>query len=571
MLQIVCDTQKITIDETQDFIGEGGEGKLYVKDGISYKIYHDETDVIPEGKLRELSVLEYKDRIIYPQHLVYKPNGRVIGCSMKFVSNATELCRLFNSVYLKNNGITRETIGDLVLAMQETIQFIHTKNILVVDMNEMNFLVLESKISEPRFIDVNNYQTQNYPALAISPMVYDPLSKVSGEFTTKSDWYSFAILSCQLFLGIHPYRGTHPKYAGRDIEQRMIDHISVFNDDTKLPRAARDTSWIPSAYRQWLMSILEDGNRDTPPQKTGTFGSITYATVKTQDSIVITCITQFTEDIRQHVYIDELRILIGSSRMKITDTRTSQEKTVKGDFSESVFLVSPQSRRLCRLYLKQNRLQIDIPHTSQSTIELSATRVLSCGDPLIAYVCSSSKITAISLTEISDKVVVSVGISWKIVQHSKIFDGILVESAFNSTYVLLPRVLSGSPCCYRCRVEELDHVRVIDAWSRGTVAVCVVERSGKYYRFILKFSTSFETYTVMETEIDTPIMNCELAGQTLLCLTEGGDIELYSSRIDSHQNMIITNHVLKPDMPLSIEDKNVMCIHGARLYHVSMI
>ena len=44
---------------------------------------------------------------------------------------------------------------------------------LVVDMNEMNFLCLDHNIEEPRFIDVGNYQTRNYPANAISPMVYD--------------------------------------------------------------------------------------------------------------------------------------------------------------------------------------------------------------------------------------------------------------------------------------------------------------------------------------------------------------------------------------------------------------
>lgn len=38
-----------------DFVAEGGEGQVYARGPIGYKIYHDTSKAIPLGKIQELS------------------------------------------------------------------------------------------------------------------------------------------------------------------------------------------------------------------------------------------------------------------------------------------------------------------------------------------------------------------------------------------------------------------------------------------------------------------------------------------------------------------------------------
>ena len=40
-----------------DYLAQGGQGSIYIKNGIVYKIYHDIKNLIPESKITELQDL----------------------------------------------------------------------------------------------------------------------------------------------------------------------------------------------------------------------------------------------------------------------------------------------------------------------------------------------------------------------------------------------------------------------------------------------------------------------------------------------------------------------------------
>jgi serine/threonine protein kinase len=245
----------------QDFLdgGQGGQGKVYVQGNLAYKIYTERKHVHQLSKIKELSVLS-KANICKPLDIIKDTNHRAIGFTMNYVTNGIPLCKFFTSAYWHKHNISVDEIIKIIDQLQEGIKYIHSKNILLVDINEFNFLVLNRIY--PYFIDVDSYQTQTYKATAIMPHIRD---YHRNNIDILTDWFSFAIIACQLLVGIHPFKGTHPDYSKKELIKRMKDNISIFNPKVKLPVATRDFSHIPQQYKNWFIALFEEGKRFIDP------------------------------------------------------------------------------------------------------------------------------------------------------------------------------------------------------------------------------------------------------------------------------------------------------------------
>ena len=245
----------------KDFLASGGEGDIYIQGLTAYKIYQDPKKAIPEGKIKELSVLSLPN-IIKPESTLLDKNGKNCGYSMKYVrkDDTFILCELFTKTFKSQNQFTPLNTINLIKRFRETIQHCHDKNILVVDLNEMNYLVAKN-YKEIYAIDTDSYQTPSYKATAIMESIRDRHNKT---FTNDTDWFSFGVVTFNLFTGIHPYKGKHHTYNG--FEERMVHNISVFNKDVKVPPIVDDfTQTIPKAYYDWYEAIFEKGIRCAPP------------------------------------------------------------------------------------------------------------------------------------------------------------------------------------------------------------------------------------------------------------------------------------------------------------------
>ena len=207
-----------------NFVASGGEGSIYTHSGTALKIYSNPKDVIPYAKIQELSAIT-NFNVIKPEKLVLGSHNIPIGYTMKHVSNTYALCQLFPKAFRDREGLTTEVVLKLVQRMQSTITDMHKiKGLLIVDLNEMNFLV-DKKFKEVYFIDVDSYKTEHFPPTAIAEAIRD---YHSNSFNHLTDWFSFAILSFQMFVGIHPYKGKHPSIKG--IKDRMLANIPVFHN-----------------------------------------------------------------------------------------------------------------------------------------------------------------------------------------------------------------------------------------------------------------------------------------------------------------------------------------------------
>lgn len=247
------------------FKGSGGQGNIYCRDGFAYKIYHDPKKMIPVDKIRELNKLTVIPSVLAPIDVLLNTNSKPIGFTMKYIDKTDFLCRLFTKSYRNKKNISPQTIADLVKEMQRILVEIHKLGFLVVDYNELNFLTcLDYKI--PYHIDVDSYKTPSFPPVAIMESIQDHLAP-TNKFSELTDWFSWAVVTFQLYMGTHPYKGRHPDY--KDWLKMKQENMSVFHPDVRLPANCQDWSVIPRRHLDWYKAVFHDKERSPDPEHDG--------------------------------------------------------------------------------------------------------------------------------------------------------------------------------------------------------------------------------------------------------------------------------------------------------------
>jgi hypothetical protein len=238
----------------------GGEGSVYVKNGQAFKLYLDPVKARSHGiedKIKLLASLKHPN-IVAPTDVLLDDQHQVVGFYMPEVTGEA-LVRTFSSAWRTPAGFGREESVKLVEGMRETVSAAHTAGALMVDANEMNWLV---KGTEPLAIDVDSWQIGRFKATALMPSIRDYHAQAFSEVT---DWFAWGITSFQVFTGIHPYKGVHPDFAKGALEARMRANASVFDSRVRLNSAVRSFSEIPAPLAAWYEKVFQGGERSVPP------------------------------------------------------------------------------------------------------------------------------------------------------------------------------------------------------------------------------------------------------------------------------------------------------------------
>ena len=210
--------------------------------------------MIAPGKIQELGALSEPD-IIRPQNILFDDSGTPVGYTMRALPDAIALCQTFTKAYRERNHMTPDHMLKLVQKLQAGVKHVHAHGVLIVDLNEMNFLV-DTTYESIYFIDVDSYQTAHYPATAIMESIRD---RHHSTFSQGTDWFSFGIVSFQMLVGIHPYKGKHTTL--QTLDERMLANVSVLNKEVRVPGVCQPFSVIPQVYRDWYTAVFERGER----------------------------------------------------------------------------------------------------------------------------------------------------------------------------------------------------------------------------------------------------------------------------------------------------------------------
>lgn len=542
----------------REFLAAGGEGSVYVKGLTAFKVYADPAKMVPIGKISELATIT-DPNVIRPDRVLLDPKSSTpVGFTMRFVPDTLPLCTIFTRAYREREGLSPADMLRLVQALQGLVTHVHDGGALIVDLNEMNFLV-DRAHRAVYGIDVDSYQTRSYHATALMPSVRD--WKVQGhDFTEGSDWFSFACVAFQLFVGIHPYKGKHPTVSGLD--ERMRLGVSVFDPVVSVPKVVYPFTSIPPAYLSWFERVLQGGERVAPP--TDAFAAaarVAVRSIASGDTLDIAEIASFPEDIRGYTENAGTMVVWTRNAIYVAGRATPWTARLRG------VGFSPRMNHAVLAWTEGTSLRLYNATTNESIpCTVTADEVMSTGGRI--YVRAGERVLEVLLNDVGQGVVASTRVAANVVEHaSHLYEGVLVQSLLGSTFVsMFPR----AGIAYQTRVPELDVYRIVDARHAGRVLMVVGARGGSYDRVTLRFSEDYATYTVATTKDITPsgLNFVVLESDVCVHLTEEEQLEL--SAHGSTKVKVVKSASLGNDMGLVRHGGRVAFVRGDKLFSMKL-
>lgn len=571
----------------KDFVAQGGQASVYVNGGVAYKVYSDPKDAIPESKFTDLCKID-DDAVIKPEHLITDPKGKNIGYTMKAVKDNHSLCQLFTRSFRDRNGISQDQIISLVEKLRGHIEKVHAAGILVVDLNELNILVSQS-FDETFLIDVDSYQTKEFPATVIMPSVRD-YSVSSKDFSALSDWFSFAVLSFQMFVGIHPYRGNHQPSAHLDKEarflHRMRNHISVFQQDVTVPKCCYPLDQIPESFKDWLKAVLQDGKRLAPPSAHGYTAPTCKVNAVLQTiqggNIVVTMFMDLEGwAMANHAEASGKMIISMTMHDGKTAFSTGLSKVMMNGrqlFSgqSNMFKVPPLvgfTPKMC----SPIGFSLYGEHLTFYDYDRSRSEVLPFRVQAIAkseerfYIKNGTQIIELEFAELVDRILVTGShvVADVLEMASQLYEGLVIQSMLGSAFVSL---FPASKVGYQVRIPELDTYKVMDAKFERGVLMVVGASKGKYDRLIMRFDQNYSAYDLRVVKDITPSGLNFIVTDAGVCVsvTEDEKIEAFSNKKDAKGMRVVEDPIIGNTMRLMRIGGKVGFSQGDRIYTMAL-
>lgn len=558
---------KISLDK-RDFISQGGEGKIFGHGGIIYKIYHKSDGMIPSAKIKELQVLDH-NWILKPIDIILNEKNRPVGFTMKWVKDAYPLCKLFPTSFRNKNGVTPENALALTENIKILTEFIHSKDCLIIDGNEMNYLVSNNFII-PYSIDVNSYQTPHFPATMIMPSIRDWHSK---EFSRLSDWFSFAIISCQLFIGIHPYKGTHKNFKKGDIIGRMKANASIFGKNVFLPKPVRDFSHIPVEYMNWYVSLFEDGQRVPPPgvSKLLKIVQVIYEQFpQKSNNFVIKIMQEYSDTIIYHKTRSSVNIVTTKDKKIYLEKKAYKIQDLKTDIIFTPRTLTPIAINI----KKENNISLKNLYTEENiSIILKASNKIIVENTL--YLVYNGELIQINFNETSGKILASVKNSWQIMPKSSIvFNSIIYQNVLGKASLIIP--VPEKDSCMMKYMPELDSYRIIYIKRHKNVCIAIGQeiksRSAENDQLIFRFDASYNNYDcriVEKIDYDYPNFIVLPSGIVIL-INQDNQLEIFSANPRSNKVRLIKDDIIDSSMILATDGIRALFYREDKLYSINI-
>ena len=558
-MEVFVKGQKINLSQ-KNFVAKGGEGSIYRKGDVAYKIYEELKKMIPLAKIGELAALT-DPSIVGPKDPVHNAQKHLVGFTMDWLGdNMIALCKLFTNSFRDANGITPDLTTQLVENIKLKIHYVHQNKCLIVDGNELNYMVAQDFVT-PYFIDVNAWKTPSFEATAIMPSIRDWTAP--DKFNENTDWFSFAIVAFQLFVGIHPYKGKHQGYKKNDFIGRIKDGVSVFNTEVKLPPTVRDFNLIPKNYKDWFFKIFEHGNRVPPPDLPGQLGrvSVTVHLVQSTDNFEIQELGEYAETILFH-----------NSQHRLTKT-TDHIYIGKTDYkvksAEVVFTPLEQIPILVKII--DDKVHLKAINQDGPNIDLTATDHMITNN--ILYLRNRERLMEMDFRVMGGKVHAVIKRTWNIEANAaQLFSNVIYQSALGSAVLAIPLSTHTKSAFITKQIKELDPYQILDAKYENQICVLTGHKSGRYDRIIIIFDEKHDKYRIrIVKDIDFGTINfTTLDNGVCILITDDDAIEIFLNRIDKPDVKRIEDPVINSTMRLCKDGTTVKFFRDNKLYKIKM-
>jgi hypothetical protein len=383
----------------------------------------------------------------------------------------------------------------------------------------------------------------------------------SNVFDERSDWFSWGIVTFQVFTGIHPYKGRHDGYKNSDLEKRMRDNVSVFNKGVHLNAAVRDFTKIPGGLLDWYQRVFEHGERSIPPSPLDTTRTTTIIrqvapTVSATGALVFEMILAATTDPVIRIY---------PCGLALRQTGVLQDATSKRymavNFTPKAEIIRTQNGYLVAdkgsfYHLSDSGLQ-------QLTLMLTHYGVVRSGNRMFAI--TDQGLTELNLMEMG-RPILTAGRTWDTMRNAtEWFDGVGVQNSLGAKYMVVP---FGSDACAFVRAPELDDVTVVTARAgHRFVSVIGLNKAGEYKKFEFCLDHEYQKYTLWTGDTDSPDLNLAiLPSGVCATIVKDGELAIFVPQNGKASN--VPDKKITTDMQLSTWGDKVVYIQNGELWWV---
>ena len=548
------------VDLTQkDFIAQGGEGSIYARGQTAFKVYLDPNAMIPVGKIQELSALTHQS-IIKPEDILLDAKNNPAGYTMRFVKDTYALCQLFTKAFRTRNNISPDMMLALVRKLQEIVKHVHDHKMLIVDLNELNFLSSDD-FKDIYAIDVDSYQTPSFHATAIMDSIRDRHNKTFSEGT---DWFSFAVTAFQMFIGIHPYKGKHPLVKSMD--ERMMKNISVLNKEVSIPNACYPFDVMPEVYKKWLKAVLDDGKRIPPPTDLLAAINLVYAINKIvgSNNFDIQELESLSGSVVDVFYHGALKVFLTTNGLQINRTHIKDIK------ANTKIAFTPKNNSVIVASIERQMLKLfDATRQRDLPVTIAATEIMEYDGRL--YLKGGNNILEVQFNEMGDNILPTTKIVGQCLEKaSNFFPGVVIQNLLGSYYISL---FPASGSCCQLKLKELDNYKIVDAKFDNNVLMVVGNKQGKYDKFVFRFddklSDAYDLRIINDVAIPT-INFVVLDNGVCVHLTAEEEIEIFRNDKNSSSVKVIKDPAVTGDMKLMKNGIKIIFAKDDKVYSMSM-
>ena len=561
-IRVILDGRGPLTLRDSDYVATGGEGSVYRANDTIVKLYTDKAKMVRDGmdeKIRVLASKFNRDGIVAPQGVVLNESSAPIGYYMPF-ADGEPMARAFVSDFRSRTGFSDGDAIKAVERMRDIVAFAHSQKALMVDANELNWLINLTKSGPfPRVIDVDSWAIARWPATVIMPSIRD---WNASTFSESTDWFAWGIVTFQLFTGIHPYKGKIDGYKPGELVRRMKERASVFDWRIKLPHSVRDFSCIPGPLLDWFQATFQDGARSLPPASFGASkppaaAVVMHTAVSSGGAVTLEKLIAYPGNHVVKVWPS------GAALMALGEVIDISTRRVIGPLPPSGEVVRAATGWLLAGW-KHHIDYYDGSKIENLPIALAVKRYFRSGNRIFAV--TDQELVELQL-RILGKPVISTGMRVSIRPNStNWFDGVAVQDVFGNAFLLFPTETG----IVQPRVKEIDGANIVSAKAAGRFAAFVVlDKSGDYRKIELSFDKSFSTYSAWSGGTDSPDLNLAIMPTGVVAtIVNDGELTLF---VPSNGNVNkIADRSIQTDMMLSAWGSKLLYLKDGDIWQLSM-
>ncbi len=558
------------------YVVSGGEGAIYKPSSDTIiKLYHDRNKMRSDGMPQKLTLLSKisSPHIINPKGLVFE-NQQPIGYYMNFEEGEALAKMITNSWRQRENFGDKEAI-ELVDEMREAVKTAHSYNAILVDANELNWIVKRRKPKsvEPKLLDVDSWKIASWDASVIMSSIRDWHTQ---GFNEKSDWFSLAVVTFQVLTGIHPYKGSLDGFKMNDIESRMKANKSVFTPNVRLNSAVRDFKCIPSPLYDWYEAVFQNGDRSLPPSskdksnKTPKPAIVKRVMATKNGSLII------TEVLLDNKYGNPAQIfpcgIVLTDSGKLVNLENGKEFTkVVENALECEIIFTPNGYLVAEIGKNKQTSYTLVDKNGMPTIMDSKVDA----DHLFRFQNRLFITNGVGITEITAKVfgkaILATLTTWPVLINStKWFRGVGIQDALGAIFLIAPY---GEKACEYVRVPELDKKKIIDAiaGARYIAAVVMDNKTGSYQKYELAFDNNYKSYTLRISDVLTPDLNMSLLPKGVTArIPDDGTLVIAVPHSTTANETVVNDPHIESSFLLANWENKVVYIDNQKVWSLSL-